>query len=260
MIKAQFGILKWYENTNNRIWEKLTKSGGAKTDAIVILETNIIPALQLFVDSSTAATVELLDINGLTIGSPISLTVDDETTYFRLLYLGDELENNVDGFYSLKITNGAEYYYSDVFHWITNPDSENELMKFSISTYDLKIGDYLFDATDFDIEFYLNAKPELPKRESLEEATESNGVTTPYYSGGALIFSWILICTKPIYVFLLRFRELLVNGTISMSYEGDTFVVKDPIISVFEDTGDGQQVDVRIEIKPDNEIVKVINA
>lgn len=256
MILAQYNILKAYEVKASRHWDNTAN----QTGAIVLLATNVVPPIQLAVSAGTTATIQLYTSLDVAVGSPISMVVTDMTTHVRLNYLGETLtggEVQVAGYYYMKVTNGADTYYFDVFEW---RDDLTGLFKVAATSSNINVGGYVFDLTNFTYLCYLGAEYRITEQEDEEYSTEDNGTISPYYTGTSRSRIWVVDGCEYIYEFLLGLRLLDVNGSVTITWNYIDYSADDILVEIDNDHGGADLLDIEVRIKPSNEIMKVINS
>jgi len=259
MILAQYNILGFYDSLEARAWNKLMKEGNYEVFR-VFLETNHIPAIGLIVNTSTTATIQLLDETDSPVGSPLSMTVESQTGYKIIKYLGTVLSGNEDGDYSLKITNGAYTYYSDVFGWTSNSDKFSELVKVTATSSNIKLGQlYVLNLTGFTFECYLNTEYMGLRPEFKDDVSEKGGATNVLYGNLIPAHEFNIDAAEYIYRFLLGLRILEVNGTVTVTYEGLTYTATDNVVEIDEEHIPGMAYQLKLSFVDKNEIVSAIN-
>jgi hypothetical protein len=261
-ILAQYNILKFYTDRLYAQWERTEN----REIPIVFLATNNIPAFQIIVSAATTATFQILDVDGNEkLAAPSSVTVTDLTTYKRLKYNGGTLSGAavlVAGYYQIKVTNGAETYYSDYFAWTTSTNLA-KLLKVEATTANFALGrksDWVFDTTSITYLCYLNVTEYMgitPAQE--EEANENNGVVVPYYTSLSKSRAWVIDGNEHIYEYLLGLRVLQMNGVVKVTWLGVEYTANDIVVEMDENHGNFDLVDVRLEIRPYNDVMTVIN-
>jgi len=240
MILAQYNILGFYTSKAARQWDRMIAAGADNETYRVFLETNKLPAIQLIVDASLGATLQLVDINDQNVGSPINMTVEDgghpSEDYKRLIYTGGTLTEMSDGDYYLKIVNGSDTYYSDVFGWTSNANYLGELMKVSAVTSNIKLGrNYTLNLTGFTFECYLNADYMGLQPEFEEEVTQRDGVNQVLFGSLVPMREYDIYGCEHIFTFLLGLRVLEVNGTVTITFNSTSYTAKDIMAEKSED-------------------------
>jgi hypothetical protein len=225
MILGQINIFGF----NSNILARVDNDNVGVKNALVTLETDHLPAIELIVDDSTTATIQLLDEDDANIGSPVSMTVVDVTTYKRLIYLGTTLSGNSNGIYSLKITNGANTYYSDQFNWC---DSVDDLLKITATSSNIKIGGtYEVDLTNFTFECYLSATYLGIDSETEEEASTKIGVANVLYANTSIIRPFSIRGNENTFKFLSVISRVIgSNGIVTVYHGYKTFTAKDILV------------------------------
>ena len=242
MILGQYNILGFYSNILARddvenVDNKLNLIG---------LETNTIPMIELIVDDSTTATIELLDSTDTVVGSPLSMTVTDVTTYKRIVYLGTTLSIDECGLYSLKITNGANTYYSDQFRWEDDIDDNKDYMKVSAVSSNLKLGGtYVLDLTGITFECYLDVKYIGIEPET--EGTDSSKLSVPsvLYANYVPTRAFSIAVTENTFRFLSGLRILESNGTVTVVFGYRSYTANDILVEKTNNKIDVMEIDFK---------------
>lgn len=216
--------LGFYKTKSNRQYDN--------SDNVRILhhfETNKIPEFQLIVDDTiTTCTYELLDIDENVISSG-SATVENDTNeagtaFSRLIRTQVSLSGNDDGFYSLKVTYDGNILYSDVFCWQTDL---SEYLKIVVDSTDVQIGEFSMNLDGFTYEVYLDAKNATYEYEIEEEAKEKTYGLLPLFNSRNKINEFEITGYRVTQDFLAALRVFWVNGTITLTYDGDEFEIYD---------------------------------
>ncbi|MFA5652419.1 MAG: hypothetical protein WC933_03570 [Candidatus Paceibacterota bacterium] len=258
-ILSQYNILGFYTDKTLRQWERSAN----KELHIVFLETNKVPSIQLIVSAATAATIQLIDVNDNNVGSALNMTIGTQTGYKQLIYKGTTLTGNSDGYYSLKITNGSEVYYSDVFAWISDSSSLSQLLKISITSANIKKGitGYSYNLTGFTYLCYLNADKVLFDTEFNGDANEIQSVPRILYGNSVKTEKFNIYGCPYIYNFLYGIPALRINGVVTITFEGITYTANYINLKVKEDFGGNDLADIELTfidndgvISPDNSI------
>jgi len=258
-ILAQYGILGFYTSKDARAWDKLEKDGNPEIFR-VFLKTNKVPAVQLIVSVSTSATMQLYTATDVAIGSPLTMTVESATGYKRIKYIGTTLEDKDDGDYYLKITNGEETYYSDVFGWTSNSDYFDELIKISAVSSDIRLGrTYSMNLTSFTFECYMNAIYLGLRPEFEDEVAQKDGSNNVLYGNLVPSHEFDLDATEYIYRFLLGLRVLEVNGTVTVTWQGKSYTANDIMAEITDEHLAGLMYQVKFSFVDHSEIISVNN-
>jgi hypothetical protein len=263
MILAQYNILGFYTSLDARQWNRAMTQGLDYETYRVFLETNNLPAIQLVVDASLGATIQLMDINDGEVGSSISMTVEDgghpTVTYKKLIFNGDELVGMTDGDYYLKIINGSDIYYSDVFAWTSDSDYLSELMKISVESSNIKLGRYYtLNLIDFVFECYLNAEYLGINPEFEEELTQRNGINKIIYGSLVPTREFNIYGCEYIYKFLLGLRILESNGSVTITYNSVNYSATDTMAEKLEDHF-SDLMQIKLSFVDENEVLTVSN-
>jgi hypothetical protein len=264
MINAQYNILGWYDSLEARQWNRTIEEGGNEELFRIFLETNSIPATQLIVDDATTANLYLLDSSDEVVGSAIAMTVesysDSYVSYKRLIYLGTTLSGNDDGDYSLKIVNGSNTYYSDVFGWTSNSDYLNDLLKISATSNDIRLGDrYVLNMDSFTLECYINADS-LVVEPSVEEVAEKKySVNSVVYGDLSFTRSFNVYGCEYIFRFLLGLRLIECNGTVTVTNQFRSYTAND-IMAEISDDHFSDTMQIKFSFVDLNETIGVYNS
>lgn len=263
MILAQYNILGFYEAKAARQWDRMVAAGADYETYRVFLDTNNLPAVQLIVKDSLGATLQLVDINDQDVGSPINMTVEDgghpTADYKKLIFTGDELEEMSDGDYYLKIVNGEETYYSDVFGWTSNPDLLGELIKVSAVSSNVKLGrNYIINLTDFTFECYLNADYLGLQPEFEEEVTQRDGINRVLYGSLVPTHEFNVYGCEYIFRFLLGLRVLETNGAITITFNSVSYTANDIMAEKSEDHFN-ELMQIKLSFVDEAEVLNALN-
>lgn len=263
MILSQCNIIGFYDNKQARHWNISDNPEVFR----VFLETNHIPAIQLIVDASIGATMELLDSNDEPVSSPISMTVEDgsdqSVTYKRLIYLGSILSGYDDGDYSIKITNGSNVYYSDVFGWTSQSiDLNDSLIKITANSSDIVLGrglnKYVHNMNSFTFECYLNNTYLGLVPEVTDDVANRDGAISINYGNTVIYREFQIDGNDYIYRFLLALRMLECNGSIQITYKHKTYSANDISVEV-EDDSSIENFVLKLKFTDYSEIISVYN-
>lgn len=260
MIKAQYNILGFYDSVGKRTWNRQDDTGVIKELFRVFIQTNKIPAVALIVDAATSATLYLLDSNDNEVGSALTMTVEEVTGGKALIYTGTTLSGNADGDYSLKIVNGSETYYSDIFGWTSNSEYLADLLKVSAVSSNIRLGTgYILNLTGFTFECYLNYEYVGIAPEFQDEIAEKHGAVNVTW--GTLIpkHEFKIDGNEYIHRFLMGLRILESNGTVTISTNNNTFTAKDITAEKDEDVVNDIAYFIKLLFVDNNEIISVVN-
>ena len=261
-LLAQYNTLGFYTAKTARQWD-MAISEGADTEIYrVFFETNHIPAFELIVSAGTSATVQLIDSTDTLVGSAKTVTVESATGYVKLIYLGETLTGGnvlTDGDYSLKVTNGGEVYYSDIFGWTSDVDNLNDLVKISVVSSDFKLGrSYVANMTGLTFECYLNAIYLGINPEFEEEVSQRDGTNNVLYGNLVNQRQFDIDGCEYIFKFLLGLRVLESNGTVSVTWKGVTYTANDIMAEKTEDHAT-ILMQIKLSFTDISEIVSVYN-
>lgn len=260
-ILGQYNILGFYSSLTSRAWNKQIATGADEETFRVFLQTNKIPAIQLIVDTATTATVQVFDINDVSVGSAQSMTVESITSGKRLIYLGNTLSGNDDGDYYLRVTiNGSTYLYSDVFGWTSNSSYLSKLTKISAVSSNIRLGtSYLLNLTGFTSECYVNAEYLGVSPEAQDEVTERYGTINILYSAMIPKHEFNVYGTEYIQRFLLGLRVLEANGTVTITHNGISYTANDITAEVSDETVPGIAFILKFSFVDHSEIISAYN-
>lgn len=260
-LLAQYGPLGYYTNLDARQWNRAIREGGNEIAFIVTFKTNKVPAIQLIVSAATSATIQLIDINDQYVGSPLTLTIEDGASsyvnYKRLIYLGTTLFGYEDGYYSLKITNGTETYYSDIFCW--RSDVLSEMLKISAVSSDVRIGRYYtLNMTGITYECYLDAIYLGIEPVVEDMLAQRNGSNIVLYGSTVYTRQFDIRGYEHIYKFLIGLRMLEANGTVSITWDYATYTANDIIVEKTDDHFT-YAMQIKLSFMDNSETLSVIN-
>lgn len=261
-LLAQYNTLGFYTAKSARQWDRSLAENADTEIHRVFFQTNKIPAFQLIVSAATTATVQLMDGNDVLVGSAKTVTVESGTGYKRLIYLGETLSGGnvlTDGDYSLKVTNGSEVYYSDIFGWTSDSEELNDLIKISAISSDIKLGrSYVANMTGLTYECYLNALYLGINPEFEEEVSQRDGTNNVLYGNLVNQRQWDIDGCEYIFKFLLGLRVLESNGTVSVTWKGVTYTANDIMAEKTEDHST-ILMQIKLSFTDISEIVSVYN-
>lgn len=264
MIKAQYNIVGFYTSKAARQWDRFKGEGHNEELFRVFLPTNKIPAVQVIVDSASTATIQLFNTDDTAISSVLNMTVEAGTGYKRLIYAGTTLTGKTDGDYYLKIVNtigvgNTETYYSDVFGWTSDSDDLNDLLKISAVSSDFRAWkNYNFNMTGITHECYVNAEYLGLTPEFEDEIVKRDGANNIVYGTLTLTRTWEVYACEYIYKFLLGLRILESNGTVTVTWKGNSYTAND----ILAEKGDEYNIEaflVKFSFVDNNEILNVNN-
>jgi len=259
-ILAQYNVLGFYTSKTARVWDKIQEDGGNEELFRVFFQTNKIPAIQLIVSAGTSATMQLYTVEDVVVGSPLTMTVTDVTSYKRLSYVGTTLTGQSDGDYYLKITNGTESYYSDVFGWTADADKLADLLKISAVSSDIRLGSsYLMSLSGFTLECYINVDYLGLQPEFEDEVSSQNGVTRVLYGNLVPKREFSVYGCEYIYRFLLGLRILEVNGTVTITWGGISYTANDIMADKAEEHTPELMFQVKLSFVDISEVISVSN-
>ena len=253
-ILAKYNPIDFYSSKDQRLWDNTDN----EDQFIVHYETGTIPSFQLIVDSALSASMQLYDYEDNAISSPVSLTIENETDYSRIIHLGTVIDDMLPSFYYVKVTIDTSSYYSDMFSWDDDVSGFLKVNVFNIGNFDLG-GVYTNNMDGFDYTFYVDAyyngiKPDIP-----EESTENNGLSDITFGSRTITRTFILDCQEYLYQFISAFRILECNSTIVLTWRGREFVANDIDIDLDGELVDGDIYKVKFQFKVRNEIVSTNN-
>jgi hypothetical protein len=171
----------------------------------------------------------LLDINDNEISSG-SVTVENDTNtagtdYSRLIFPGATLTSKDDGYYSLEITyDTTNKVYSDVFCWETDV---SEYLKIVATSTDILIGGYTLNMDGFIYTVYLDVNEPIDDYEINEEGVEKTYGDKGLFNSRNHISTFEITGYKATLSFLAGLRTVGLNGTVTLTYQGEGVEVYD---------------------------------
>jgi hypothetical protein len=177
-----------------------------------------------------------------------------------LIYLGSTLAGNDDGDYSLKIVNGANTYYSDVFGWTSNADYLNDMVKISATSSDIRLGK-LYKASlssSFVFECYINAEYNGIQPAVEETVQVKYGISNTVYSNLVETREFDVYGCEYILRFLLGLRMLETNGVITITWKSVDYVAND-IMAEKTDDHSPDTMQIKLSFIVENEIIGTLN-
>lgn len=260
-ILAQYGTIKFYES-KEYVHHEITHN----ENVMALFQNNKIPAIQLFIDDESVTTlnISLIRYSDDQVIHIEGVLVENETNGKRFKFAGKTLEStNEDGWYYVKLSSGAIAYYSDVFMWKTSTAELTESIKINVDTSDFAIGrqqEYIFDTTDFEYECYLLIDQyDGIELQNEEDANEENGQIIPYYTGFARMRQFVIKGHESIYEFMVGLRVMKINGVVTISYRGISYVANDISVEVNNKSGDFDIVFITLKFVANNDIITPIN-
>jgi hypothetical protein len=257
MILAQYNAIGFYDSLAARVWDRNQQDGGNEELFRVFFETNKIPAIQLIVSAGTVASMRLYNTNDEAVTSALTLTVESESGYKRLMYPGTTLSGLENGDYYLKITNGTFTYYSDVFGWT---DDVSELLKISAISSDIRLGrGYMLNLTDFTYTAYINAEYLGLKPDIDDEVSTRYGVPRVLYANFVPTREFNVYGCEYIYRFLLGLRVMEANGTVSITWGGVTYTANDILVDKTDEHTPELMFQIKMSFVDISEVISVNN-
>lgn len=264
-LLAQFNPLRVYADKRSRQFDLTADMDIRKTD-LVFYETGKIPAIQVIFDTVPEVdpvTIELLDEFDNVIGTPYEMTISALSTYFRCIYLGTTEALLTEGYYSLKITNGTDEFWTDIFCFIDDPDNwEDEtrtLLGVKVESSDILIGkDYRFDMALFVPEFYLSADILGDKQKTDQQGNDQRAITNVNYGSRAFQRSFEISGNRAIWMYLSALGLLQANGQITLIWYYETFIASDLLV---EDTADhtNGMYQIKLTFVDESETISMLN-
>lgn len=264
MILAQRNIVKFYATKSNRNWD----NSDNKQQHIVFLPVNndgevLVPDIELIVSTAVASpSISICFNKNDVVAETATMDVEAATGYSRLIHLGgySETFTIIEDYFYLKIVNGIYTYYSDVF--AATADTGN-LLKISATSSNISLGrrnDYVLNLTGFTFLCYLNVwQVNQPIYLEEEYANERDGVVTPYYCGQSKQLNWVISGTEYILDFLKLLRILSINGSVSITWKGESITASEIEAEIEESYNDATLLDISLKVIPYSDVVAVIN-
>lgn len=205
-----------YDNTDNR-------------QIIHKFETNKLPAFLFAIPGTiTTATYRLLCVDETVIktGSCALSTETNNfgTTYSIISLSGATTTLQTDGYYYIEVTCNTTAYYSDVFEWVTDV---SELLKINAVSTGLAIG--VFPVGAFTYTMYIDSNDFTEEHEVTEEGEEKTYGNVPAFVSVNRKYKFDLVGYNKTLQFLSGLRALLVNGSISLTWKGETVDIYDMV-------------------------------
>ena len=225
MILAEYNPLGIYSSKSAMRWF-LTNN----RDACVRYKINELPPIAFVTSGTVTGTMQLYDCNDNAIGSSISLTATegtsyDETVCTNLIYLGSTTSGQVDGFYYYKITlSDTSTYYVDMFRWITDV---SKLLKFTFSDMKTIIaGDVLLPLSGLNYNCYFNAERTDATREQVIESENDLGIENAKSGSSTITHKFSILASEPMYGFLGALGIIRGNSTIVCEWNGISYTLE----------------------------------
>lgn len=255
MIKAQYGILKWYESLED------VHFFNSENEAIMAtFYKGNIPSFQFMTDGGASVSLYLIKYNGLTETTlSVNPVLTDETDYIRVKYSGSILTGQDDGWYYLRCDIDGTSYYSDMFNWDTDV---SKYLKITATSYDIHLGDnpkYLYNMDDYTLTGYFLFEYEGIDLQNEEEANEENGQIIPYYSGFARMRKFSIKGNESIFNFLAGLRVLGINGEITITCGNEMYKARDVSVEVSSQSGNFDIVFINLKFVNNSDIITPIN-
>lgn len=231
---VQFDYSKYESNP-----EQFVKFGTNTLFPFVILTSGV----------ASSATMEVLDINGDTVSSGISLTVTDNEDAKQLSYAGTTLTGMECGHYLLKITHGSDVYYSEFFEWA---DDLTEFAKLTISPYKiLVLNHYEINLSSYTfIQYFKTADSYNGRILDTSPETIEDGVSKNY--GDELLKSTVnfeneieLIGNDASFKFLAMIRPSAINGTVIFEYNSRQKTIYNTTVEQSENSKFGEKIIIK---------------
>lgn len=230
-----YNTIKYFEDKTLQRWLNADNKF-----VFVYFATDLIPPFVLISDTAeTSATVQIFNAStDASVGAAKAVAVTTNGSSKMLKFDGFDLSLGSDEgcYYAKIVTNGsAETYYSSVFYWTEDSESnlkELKLLKITAISSNITLANtYEIDLSDITYECFI----EVLDPEVLQEITEK-GDEKPYGDIGVFntrIFksTYELFGSSDILEFLSGLRILKTNGTITFTYNG---IADDAFNIVFE--------------------------
>ena len=267
-ILSQYGVLGIYENKDSR------QCVTVDSPVLAFFVEGYIPSLQFMLSSVTGSvTVDVIevdaqgyrDIDGETSLYNYELTVTDVTTYYRV-FKSEFIVSAIasPGFFYLKITNGNETYYTDVYQTLLASDLvSKDSIKIVADSANFAMGknaEYVYIMENFTYRCYLDVVEAMPtNKEELKEAGEENALIIPNYTALTIIRSWTISGNEHIHIFLLGLGILEQNGAVVVTYLGVDYNANENTTEISQVHNGRHHYDILFKMKPENEMMRVIN-
>jgi hypothetical protein len=259
----QYNLLRFFTDKRSRQWEKTPEDGSS----FVFYPTGTIPSFSVNFNSSIndpAPTISaaLYDFNdNLIISLPAyngyeGLGSSVKDTYTQVLYTGSILSNQEENNCYLKLTINSTDYFSDVFVW---KDDVSTLLKIDVSSSDIRVGETLINmmqgATST---FYINAEYLGIKPKIEQEGVNNNGITDVIFGSRTITREFQVDVNESIFMYLSALALLKSNGSISITWNYQTWIVSEILIEEVENHLEGLY-QVRLSVIDENETISMSN-
>ena len=245
-----YNILEFYTSVDLQRWENLENK-----ESIFTFPTNIIPPFFLVSTTytATATTVQVFDAStDVAIDIAKTVITSDLTTYMTFKYLGATLTGLDCGNYYLKIVNGTNIFYSEVFAW---EDDITDYLKINATSNSLTLGqDYTIDLTGITFTCYVSAEESFDELEVTEEGVEKPYGDIPVFNTLNTSHGFDVFGNRSMLRFLFGLRILETNGAVSFAFGGRTYDAYDILVEKGESIGYDDTNTITIKFKENNYI------
>lgn len=264
-LLAQFNPLRVYKDKRSRQFDLTADMDIRKTD-LVFYETGKIPAIQVVFDAvpeTDPVTIELLDESDNIVGDPYDMTISALDGYFRCIYLGSTEAGLAEGYYSLKITNGIDEFWTDVFCFIDDPanweDETRTLLGIKVETSDILVGkEYRLNMTNFIPQFYLNADVLGDKQTTDQQGNKQRAITNINYGSRAFQRCFEISGNRAIWMYLSALGLLQGNGQITLTWYYETFIASDILVEDTNENTNGMY-QIKLTFVDESETISMLN-
>lgn len=207
---------------------------------IVTYTSNIVPCFILLVPSvEVAATLKVFSIDNVEVFSD-NIVVTDAGILKLLMFAGNTIQDFNDDHYYIEITIGLIKYYSEVYCVAADV---SDLIGFDIVSSDVVMnGTYTLPFLSINPVFYLSYNGIAIENNVVEEGVEKYYGDIPVFSAVNIVRKAEINGTNQIFRFLSFLRALSVNGTITITCQGYSNLIYDPITESKDDSAFGDSI------------------
>lgn len=223
-MRYSYNTIGWYTTKGNRQYDN---SG----EPLILhhYETGKVPSFQLIIDSEiTTASAILYDYcdNEITTITPTIETdeTDGGQAYSKIIFKGETLSSQEEGYCYIILTCDAINYYSDVWAWDDNMD---EFLKITATSSNFAIGGFENNMDGFTYEVYLEANESNLEYDIDEEGVDKTYGTVALYNARRKESEFEITGYKTTLDFLAGLRILQTNGAVALTWKGDEFEIYD---------------------------------
>jgi hypothetical protein len=218
-----YNILEFYTSLDLRVWDDLEN----KYSVFSFTTNNIPPFFLVSTEYSTdSTTVQVFDANtNSSVGDAQAVATVDNTTYMTYKFLGASLSGGVCGDYYLKIVNGINTFYSEVFRW---EDDLTTFIRITATSNSLTMGNrYTLDFSGITFDCYVSGYKAITELEIDEEGVEKPFGNIPVFNTLNTIHKFDIFGNGSMLRFLFGLRILETNGSIAFVYNGQSMSAYD---------------------------------